>query len=162
MPKNSDEFIGMADRGVSRRAIVKGAAWSVPAVILATAVPAAATDSGNVVATSVTGVRGTPTGRTTFTITFTNTSPGDHTVNWSMPALAPISVGGPGWSPRTGSLTCPKVRLQPPFDSNAHEVVLNVLVVELGVAKACAEQRDGDDRGPDPPSVDALRAPITG
>ena len=62
MPKNSDEFIGMADRGVSRRAIVKGAAWSVPAVILATAVPAAATDSGNVVATSVTGVRGDPHG----------------------------------------------------------------------------------------------------
>ena len=74
---------------------------------------------------------------TTFTITFTNTSPGDHTVNWSMPACRPPSPS----AERVGAHVRRSVNLPQGATIShlrrptRHEVVLNVLVVELGVAK---------------------------
>ena len=44
---SSDDLSPKAANGISRRTVVKGAAWTVPAVIIATAAPAAATATGH-------------------------------------------------------------------------------------------------------------------
>lgn len=62
---------GSAPREVSRRTIAKGAAWSVPVVIMATAAPAAASSHDHDAATFVSGTASKGGARDNREVTFT-------------------------------------------------------------------------------------------
>lgn len=63
-------------RGVSRRTLLTGAAWSVPAVLVVGATPAFALSTGRLTAVSATAVRGT----TDITINFVVRNPNSHDI----------------------------------------------------------------------------------
>lgn len=85
---------GSAPREVSRRTIAKGAAWSVPVVIMATAAPAAASSHDQAAAVFITGTAskgGAGDNReVTFTLTFNAVGTNTITVN---------SITGYTWTP---------------------------------------------------------------
>ena len=164
---NDDSLTPASEKmsGVSRRTVVKGAAWSVPAVILATAAPAAATATGNVIPLSVSGSRrpgNGNVGRVDFTVLFSNTSPGPHTVNWSMPALPPIAVGAVGWSPQSGSFVLPAGATSFTFLSRAYTVISVLGVVQLGVPQNTPNSTTITFTVVGHPPTVARVAPITG
>lgn len=63
-------------RGVSRRTLLTGAAWSVPAVLVVGATPAFALSTGRLTAVSATAVRGTKD----ITINFVVRNPNSHDI----------------------------------------------------------------------------------
>src|SRR6185312_2714679 len=89
MAPNGDDVTSKPSRGISRRTVVKAAAWTAPVIVIATASPAAANASGTMAVTSITGVRsgGAGAGPITFTATFTGTSHGTHTATIDFPQV---------------------------------------------------------------------------
>lgn len=111
MASNGDDLSPKAAGGISRRTIVKGAAWTVPAVIIATASPAAASVSGTMAATTASGTRPNPgtgsAGRVVnFTVNFAGTATSTHTVTFTSVTSAgrtwTITSGSPGIIPSGG------------------------------------------------------------
>jgi len=74
MFNNGDDVSPKSPKGISRRTIVKGAAWSVPVVIIGTAAPAMAV-SGNQTATAVSASHN----GANYTFTFNITNSSTHT-----------------------------------------------------------------------------------
>ena len=96
-----DDLSRKAGKAISRRTVVKAAAWTAPAVVIATASPAAANASGTMSITSITGVRSGigGVGPVNFTATFTGTSNGTHTATIEFPQLNLGIVGLANFAP---------------------------------------------------------------
>lgn len=101
MTPNGDDAPLKSGRGISRRTVVKAAAWTAPAIVIATASPAAATVSGTMAITAVTGVRSGALGAgiVSFQATFTGTSPGAHTATINFPQVDLVVLGLANWDP---------------------------------------------------------------
>jgi hypothetical protein len=105
--------------------VVKAAAWSVPAIVVATASPAAAAISGTTVITSATGsgainVLGLTS--TSFTVHFGGTS------NTLRPAI--LTVSGPGgrtWSDYEGNVVNVKAGSEVHFSASVSQLVAIIL-----------------------------------
>jgi hypothetical protein len=75
-----------ASPGVDRRTLLRTAAWTAPAIVVATAAPAAANASGTFTAVSATASISGLFGQSknvTFTVVFGGTSPGPHPVTFT-------------------------------------------------------------------------------
>jgi hypothetical protein len=93
---DSTQSDGVADTGHSRRTVVKGLAWSVPVIVVATAVPAAAASVGQVTLNSASTCFFDPEGPDDtdyrWTLHFTNNSGSASTVN--VTALGGLTLKG--------------------------------------------------------------------
>ncbi|SFR78248.1 TQXA domain-containing protein [Microbacterium azadirachtae] len=93
-------------KAVTRRTIVKGAAWSLPVIAAASAVPAYAASNGVVIAPgsqpAPTGVC-TPVGSITFTITNNGTPVANQAIIVTLPPAAPAGQSSFHWDDNTTS-----------------------------------------------------------
>lgn len=93
---------GARARGLSRRQLLHAGVWAAPAVVLATAVPAAATSQGILKVTSITAATGTGTWTVAVTLQANEAATGavslsspNHNVS-IQPASRPFTLAGAG------------------------------------------------------------------
>jgi hypothetical protein len=115
-------------REVSRRTIAKGVAWTVPAIIVATAAPAAAA-SAPTVFVNATGQWNGKSGNVTFTLFFTGSSTSKVTIT----SVTSSSGAWTKWPATEQDLTTSGTQLQLSFIAKAESTSATNVIIKFKI-----------------------------
>ncbi len=126
MTHDEDQQSDIGHGKISRRTVMRAAAWTAPAIMIATASPASAAASGTMAAVSVVGDEAGNSGDVTFTAVFAGTSTGPHTATVTFPDDSLVAGLLHGWRPKTQVVSIPDGGGPVEFDSS-FKIVLGLL-----------------------------------